>query len=105
MQEYEEDVNVLQFNSFGTAMGFQMKVMKHMESNNPEKVKDYMCAAYDTVNPETAANHPCIDIIREAKKFLENNGWKVGTMAWKDQGVQLVCISPDGSFYRSHYQH
>ena len=93
------------FSLLGNCMSFNMKVMKHMEQNNPERVKDYICAAYDSFNPDNFNQHPCAEILRDANKFLRSKGWKVGMGIWKNIGNQIIVISPNNDYYHSKYNH
>lgn len=96
----------LNFHQFGHVMGFEMKIKKHLESRNAERVKDYLCAAFNTWNPKNAENHPCIEFIREGQAFLKEEGWKVGLYNWgEEKGVQYTCVSPNDEWYRSHYEY
>lgn len=94
------------FNNIEEKMSFRNKLAKHVDANDCIKIKDYICTAYDSFNPENFEEHPCFDSMLNAfKKILKPNGWKVGTMNWKDKGIQLVVTSPDNEYYRSHFDH
>lgn len=95
----------MNFNLFGQCMAFNLKLIKHREAGNCEKTKDYICAAFDTFNPVEYKNHPCWEQIHESIEFLKSQGWKVRYMDWKDQGKQIVCVSPNEIYYRSKYNH
>lgn len=87
-------------------MSYQMKLLKHMERRDPSRVKDYLCAGFDTFDPTHIKNHPAIDIIRDAEKMMREEGWKVGGYDWgPGKGRQYTCVSPNGEWYRSHYPH
>lgn len=93
--------------TFDMVMGFDLKIRKHIENNNPDRVKDYLCKAYDTFNPssKTYKNHPCFEFISEGLEFLKRNGWITKISTWGGEGRQLTLVSPDGSYYCSHYDH
>lgn len=93
------------FSMLGNCMSFNTKVLKHIEQNNPERVKDYVCAAYDTFNPDHFKDHPCFEILKDANKYLRSKGWKVAMGNWKSIGNQIIIISPDGRYYHSKFQH
>lgn len=97
------DVN---FNTIGNILGLQTKLLKHMANDDPERVKDYVCAAFDNWNPMDAGNHPCVKILTEAQTFLKEHGWQCGTSDWGEgKGLQVTCVSPEDNWYRSHYNH
>ena len=92
------------FDLLGHILSFNSKLHKHILANNPDRVKDYLCKAYDTISPANPKAHPCWDHIREGVKFLEAKGWKVGAAPWKELGKQLIIISPDGAYYHSKFK-
>jgi len=95
------------FNLLGNSMSFISKLRKHLYAGDCERVKDYLCAAYDTFNPspETIKLHPCFDLIQDAIKFIKSKGWEVGSGSWGNIGCQLTIISPAGEYYHSKFKH
>lgn len=96
---------VYEFGNFGHSMGYKIKVIKHMNARNCDRVKDYICAGYDTFNPNCPKEHPCWDVIEDGINLLLAEGWKVGTGEWKNIGKQVIIESPDGGYYHSRYNH
>ena len=92
------------FSLVGNVLSFNVKMMKHIESDNLDRVKDYLCSAFDTFDPIEKQSHPCLEIIKEGVNLLVSNGWNVGVTEWKDIGRQLVIISPDDKYYHSAYE-
>lgn len=62
------------FDSLGNAMGFNEKIKTHLKNQDCDRLKDYICAAYDTFNPEKAEDYPCFEPINEAIQFLKTRG-------------------------------
>lgn len=95
------------FNQFGHVMNVNMKIAKHVSARNCNRVKDYICSAYDTFNPskETYKNHPCFEMLSKGVDFLKTCGWKVGVAPWKEIGEQVIIVSPDGDYYHSKFDH
>lgn len=88
---------------FGHCMSFRNKLIKHR--NNPERLKDYILKVFDSFNPMVHRQHPMWKEIEESIEVMKKSGWKVGKFTWKDQGIQMVCISPEGAYYHSKYHH
>lgn len=98
--------NNINFGGVGNALSFSMKLQKHINLGDCDRIKDYLTKAFDTVNPTQPEKHPCKDVINEGICFLNKHGWKVLFYDWgNSKGIQLTCISPDEKWYRSHYQH
>lgn len=96
----------INFNLLGESMSFNAKLLKHINAENPERVKDYLCAGFDSFNPKNIKCHPCLEMIRYAENFMRDKGWKCGLYNWgPEKGVQYTCVSPNDEWYRSHYQH
>ena len=94
------------FSMLGNCVSFIAKVQKHVNDKNCERLKDYICAAYDAHNPEIYKEHPCFDIIDKAiKDILRPNGWKVKVGTWKSIGKQIIIISPAEEYFHSKYEH
>ena len=94
------------WNKFGNCISFQLKVNKHMTANNPERVKDYLCKAFENFDPGDCQHHPCSQIIGDAVKYLNKMGWQAGIIDWgNDIGAQFTCVSPRNEWYRSHFNH
>lgn len=88
------------------AMSYQMKLIKHMNLNHEDKVKDYLVAGFDNFNPGDFLDHPCMSVIKDAANWLMSKGWKVGVYDWRgEKGLQFTCISPNNEWYRSHYKY
>lgn len=95
------------FSAVGAVMSFNMKIAKHVGSGNCNRVKDYICSAYDTFNPSrgTYKNHPCFEMISKGVDFLKARGWKVAVAPWKEIGEQVIVMSPEGDYYHSKFDH
>lgn len=94
----------INFNTVGVALSFQVKLLKHMSASNHVRVKDYLCAGFDTFPPKEIKNHPCAGVIKDAEEFLRKHGWKCGLYDWgPEKGIQYTCVSPNDEWYRSHY--
>lgn len=96
---------MVDFTNFGQVISYQAKLLKHMEHNDPDRIKDYLCAGFSSVEPTSIEDHPCGDIIKKAVDILVKNGWKIGFGDWKTIGRQLICISPEGKYYHSRFTH
>jgi hypothetical protein len=97
---------VYNWNRLGEALSFRMKLQKHMNLEHEDRVKDYLTVAYDNVDPSNHRSHVCYPEIKEAMLWLRARGWRVGIFDWEgDKGKQMTCTSPDGKWYRSHYQY
>lgn len=94
------------FNLLGNAMSFNSKMIKHIQSNNPLRVKDYICAAFDTFNPSyDPSDHPCWDTISQGVKYLKSLGWKVFPAKDIRGNIQIFLKAPTGEYYHSHYNY
>jgi len=76
-----------------------------MNMDEPDELKDFLCAVFDKYDPKDIEKHPAWDAIAEAIDWFRKKGWKVGTYDWGDKGLQFTCTSPSGQWYRSHYNH
>jgi len=92
------------FHLFGNILSFNSKLMKHMGNRNCERLKDYICAAYNTFDPANHAAHPCYSVLKDAIKLIKGHGWRVAVCDYKDQGKQIVVISPNGDYYHSNFK-
>lgn len=97
----------INFNNAGACLSFEMKLRKHINAGNCYRVKDYLCAAYNTWCPkgDNFAGHPCCASISEGTEFLKSHGWHVGLSEWKNIGEQLICVSPNDEYYHSSYNY
>ena len=93
------------FNLMGTAMGFNVKLLKHINAGDAERIKDYLCAAFDGKDPLNFDTHPCSDMIRAGIDLIKSKGWKVYVGKWKTIGDQLIVVSPEGKYYHSKFEH
>lgn len=91
------------WSKFGHCMSFRTKLIKHKD--NPNRLKDYVLKVFDSFNPMIHKRHPMWSEIEEAIENMKKGGWKVGKFNWKDRGIQMVCMSPDGEYYTSRYKH
>lgn len=96
---------MIDFTNFGQLISYQVKLLKHIEHNDPDRIKDYLCAGFSSVEPISIEDHPCGEIIKDAVDILVKNGWKVGFDNWKTIGRQLICISPKDEYYHSKFMY
>lgn len=92
--------------TFGKLMGVTMKIAKHLQAGNLERLKDYVLHIYDDVHPHTKPEDVPITNLPDAIGALRAAGWKVGPQQHPTWGLQVICISPDGmGRYHSKYVH
>lgn len=96
----------LDFNQLGVCTSFVVKMKRHLDSKNEERLKDYICAAYNTFNPFDMEKHPCYDtIIKPSIQFLREKGWIVYQDEWKKLWIQVIVISPTKRYYHSSFKY
>lgn len=96
----------LNFNKVGTCFSFNCKLKAHIEAENENRVKDYICEGYTYYNPsKNISYHPCFDMIKEGVQLLKNKGWRIYPAKSKEWGIQIYLESPEGKIYHSHYNY
>lgn len=91
------------FNMFGNCMSYISKLQKHR--NNPCRLVDYILTGFDVWDPTDRTNHPCWEHIQVAIATCKAHGWKFRSGVWKELGIQLIALSPDGGYYHSKFNH
>ena len=93
------------FNNFMHVMGYNNKLLKYKNANNPERLKDYICAAYDVFPASEMRNHPCYEVMEDCiHECMNPAGWKVKKTRHHGD-FQICCISPNVDEYYSHYDY
>ena len=82
--------SMVDFTNFGQVISYQAKLLKRMEHNDPDRIKDYLCAGFSSAEPTSIEDHPCGDIIKKAVDILVKNGWKIGFDDWKTTNMYFL---------------
>ena len=89
----------------GELLHFAGKMQALINNEDDERIKDYICDAFDTWNPKLAILHPCHGMLRRGIAYLMASGWKFSIARWGNLGVQAVLQDKNGNYYHSNYDH
>ena len=89
----------------GELLHFAGKLQELLNNEDTERVKDYVCDAFDTWNPKLALLHPCHGMLRRGISYLVEHGWNFTIHRWGDIGVQAIVANPSGEYFHSNYDH
>jgi len=99
------------FKEFNDVILFNNKMIRAIQNKNLALIKEHICDAYDTVNPNAHFQHPCYEIITEAIDLLIANKWShnitqcIDSKTGDDIGVQVIITTPEGQYFHSRFNH
>ncbi len=101
-----KDVNSKWFATVGGLMSFRLKIQKHINSRNADKLRDYVCMFFDHHEPKNGSLSSFLSktVAKEIIEVLKAGGYTPTFMVWKNDGVQFVLYhKATDSYYRSKF--
>lgn len=95
---------MINFNLAIERINYRRDLIKQVENGNEDRIKDFICAAFDTIDPIDPGQHPCWDEIGYAFNFLRSKAWKIYPAKDKNGVIQVYLESPKNEFFHSHYK-